>query len=47
MIEGNGQVFLKTAAEIICQIFRGPGCAILEVTWRRAEGRLVIFWKNL
>lgn len=45
MTEGNGRVVLKTE-ETICQIFRGPECAILEVTSRTAECRLVIFWKN-
>lgn len=45
--EGIGQVFLKTVEEIICQIFRRPEHAVLEVTSRRAEGTLVIFRKNL
>lgn len=37
------RVFRKTVEEIICHISRGPGCAILEGTSSRAEGRLVIF----
>lgn len=46
MIEGNGQVILKTVKEITCQIFRGPQWVILEVRSRRAEGKLVICCKK-